>query len=385
MFEIRELSGQEYVDAYATKKAERARRPRPQPSACRDGADRTTAHDRRRPSARPRRRAARPPVGRDPRRPVNPRPGAGRAPVASPAMADQITITLPDGSDATRPRGHHRGRPGRVDRAAAWPRRRSIADVDGDRARPRLARSPTATRSRIVTDERRPRPVHASATRRPTCWPRRCSTCSPAPRSPSARRSRTASTTTSSCPDGAHVHRRRPRAHRGPDARDHRRATSRSCATSSRATTRSQLFADQPYKLRDHRRRRPTTRRRRPSAGRTYVNRSRRASAATAPGFVDLCRGPHVPSHRAASATSSSCGWPARTGAATRSDPMLQRIYGTAWESQGGARRAPPPARGGREARPPQARRRARPVLVPRGDRRGPRRLAPEGRASCAG
>ena len=59
---------------------------------------------------------------------------------------------------------------------------------------------------------------------------------------------------------------------------------------------------------------------------------------------------------------------------------MLQRIYGTAWESQGGARRAPPPARGGREARPPQARHRARPAQLPARARRRPRRVAPEGR-----
>ncbi len=39
---------------------------------------------------------------------------------------------------------------------------------------------------------------------------------------------------------------------------------------------------------------------------------------------------------------------------------------------QGRARRPPPPARGGREARPPQARSRARPLLVPRGARPRP-------------
>ena len=48
---------------------------------------------------------------------------------------------------------------------------------------------------------------------------------------------------------------------------------------------------------------------------------------------------------------------------------------------EGRARRAPAPAGGSREARPPQARRRARPVLVPRGDRLGPRGVPPEGRA----
>ena len=45
-----------------------------------------------------------------------------------------------------------------------------------------------------------------------------------------------------------------------------------------------------------------------------------------------------------------------------------------------GAQGAPPPARGSRAARPPQARRGARPVLVPRGDRLRARGLPPEGR-----
>ena len=45
-----------------------------------------------------------------------------------------------------------------------------------------------------------------------------------------------------------------------------------------------------------------------------------------------------------------------------------------------GAEGVPAPARGGRAARPPQARRRARPVLVPRRDRLRARGLPPEGR-----
>ena len=52
---------------------------------------------------------------------------------------------------------------------------------------------------------------------------------------------------------------------------------------------------------------------------------------------------------------------------------------------QGRARGAPPPARGGREARPPQARPRARPLLLPRGARPRPGRLPPQGRRDQAG
>ena len=61
-------------------------------------------------------------------------------------------------------------------------------------------------------------------------------------------------------------------------------------------------------------------------------------------------------------------------------NPQLQRIYGTAWETKERARGAPAAARGGRAARPPQARRRPRPVLLPRRDRLRPRGLPPQGR-----
>ena len=52
---------------------------------------------------------------------------------------------------------------------------------------------------------------------------------------------------------------------------------------------------------------------------------------------------------------------------------------------QGGARGAPAPDRGGRAARPPQARPRARPLLLPRRDRLGAGGLPPQGRRDQAG
>ena len=52
---------------------------------------------------------------------------------------------------------------------------------------------------------------------------------------------------------------------------------------------------------------------------------------------------------------------------------------------EGRARGAPAPPRGGRAARPPQARVGARPLLVPRGDRLGPRGVPPQGRARPQG
>ena len=148
--------------------------------------------------------------------------------------------------------------------------------------------------------------------------------------------------------------------------RDRRRrgagAVRRPAATSARSSSGSR---------RRRRRRRPTPARSAPAA--------RSACTATPPEFVDLCRGPHVPS----TGRLGHFKLQKVAGAYWRGNekgPMLQRIYGTAWESQAGARRAPPPPGGGREARPPQAGHRARPAQLPRRARRRPRRVAPEGR-----
>ena len=324
MFEIRELSGQEYVDEYATKKAEDDpdRQPRPSVAA------------RRRRGAEPAHAATRLPSADVLSRPPAAIAGSSRRarpPVASGAMADDHDHAARR-FDASRPRRA----PPRGDLAAAIGSRLAkaavIADVDGERARPRPAAAPTATRSRSSPADSDDGPLTSCATRRRTCWPRRCSTCSPAPSSPSARRSRTASTTTSSCPTARTFTRRRPRAHRGPHARDHRRATSRSSATSSPPTRRSSCS--------------PTSR-----------TSSRSSSGSTAPTADDVDAGEvgaggTVSVYRNTAASSSTCA-AARTcrhtgrlghfklmrvaGAYWRGDeksPMLQRIYGTAWESK---------------------------------------------------
>ena len=62
---------------------------------------------------------------------------------------------------------------------------------------------------------------------------------------------------------------------------------------------------------------------------------------------------------------------------------MLQRIYGTAWATKDELQQLPAHARGGREARPPQARPRARPVPHRRG--RAGRRLLASRRAGRSG
>jgi len=78
------------------------------------------------------------------------------------------------------------------------------------------------------------------------------------------------------------------------------------------------------------------------------------------------------------SGTSSSCAWPAPTGVATSTAPSSSASTAPPSSPK---RRSPSTWNGSRRpnAGPPQARRGARPVLLPRGDRFGARRLSPEG------
>jgi threonyl-tRNA synthetase len=87
----------------------------------------------------------------------------------------------------------------------------------------------------------------------------------------------------------------------------------------------AEIFKDQPYKL-------EWIREMDPEAGEQGVSGDKVSLYRNADKFVDLCRGPHLPSTgriRSFKLTRSS-------GAYWRGDerrPMLQRIYGTAWES----------------------------------------------------
>ena len=79
--------------------------------------------------------------------------------------------------------------------------------------------------------------------------------------------------------------------------------------------------------------------------------------------FIDLCRGPHVPSTGRLGPLQAHAGGRrllARRREAPAAPAHLRHRLGVG-EGPG---RAPAPARGGRAARPPQARRRARPVLA---------------------
>ena len=186
-------------------------------------------------------------------------------------------------------------------------------------------------------------------------------------------------------PRRSDVQRRRPRPHRGRDAQDRegRPAVRASELTYDDALA---LFADQPYK-REIIEKVRTGAADADDAGEAGgdgagVSVYRNVADGGHVSFVDLCRGPHVPSTGRLGAFKLT----KVAGAYWRGNekgPMLQRIYGTAWESKAALdehlHRSRKPS-----ARPPQARCRARPVLVPRGDRLGARGVPPEGRARAA-
>ena len=111
-----------------------------------------------------------------------------------------------------------------------------------------------------------------------------------------------------------------------------------------------------------------------------YDNIDRKGEVA----WKDLCRGPHLPDHQAdpgVQADALGRGVLARQREEQAAAAHLRHRLG----EQGGARGAPPPPRGGREARPPQARPRPRPVQLPRRDRLRPAGLPPQGWGDQAG
>ena len=95
-------------------------------------------------------------------------------------------------------------------------------------------------------------------------------------------------------------------------------------------------------------------------------------------GWIDLCRGPHMTS---TGKIGNAFKLMKVAGAYWRGDsknPMLTRIYGTAWASEKDLQGLSHGAGGSREARPPQARPRDGPVPFP-GRRPGRRLLARQG------
>ena len=203
-----------------------------------------------------------------------------------------ITITLPDGS--TRSVAQGRRRPATSRRrsgkrlgkdALAATRRRRVG-----RPRPTDRRATPRSRSSSPTTPRRAR--GAAPLDGARAWPR------PSPTSSRAREYAIGPAIEDGfyydfeLPDGGALHRRRPRAHRGADARDRRRGPAVRARRGRprrgpRAVRRPAVQADIIERVdasRGRRRRRSS-----PCTG---------TRAPTAPTFVDLCRGPHVPSTR---------------------------------------------------------------------------------------
>ena len=133
------------------------------------------------------------------------------------------------------------------------------------------------------------------------------------------------------------VQRRRPRPHRGRDARDREGRPALRARRSSRYDDALDAVRRPAVQARDHRegarrrgRRRGRGRGRRRRRGRVGVPQRRPTARSR---FVDLCRGPHVPSTGELGAFKLT----KVAGAYWRGNekgPMLQRIYGTAWESK---------------------------------------------------
>ncbi len=210
----------------------------------------------------------------------------------------------------------------------------------------------------VAIDSRR-RPRHPAALDRARDGAGGAGAASRTPSSASARRSATASTTTST--SQTPVHPRGPREDRDADAQDHQGGPAVLPPGRSPTTTRAAELADEPYKLEliglkgagsaeDAAEGADAE----VGAGELTIYDNLRRDGALA--WKDLCRGPHLPTTKRIPAFKLM-----RTAAAywrgDEKNKQLQRIYGTAWESQGRARGAPAPARGGRAARPPQARR----------------------------
>ena len=151
-------------------------------------------------------------------------------------------------------------------------------------------------------------------------------------------------------PPGAPLHAGGPRRDRGGDEEDRRGGQSDRAPRDAEERGASRIFREQndPLKV--------EIIRGIPDGDRVRCYRQK--------DFIDLCRGPHVPSTGRLGVFKLTH----TAGAYWKGDeknPMLQRIYGACVPDAEGARRAPEAPGGGAGAGPPQARQGARPLLVP--------------------
>ena len=249
--------------------------------------------------------------------------GSLRRPWPMADIDDHACPTVPTRDAARR---HHRGRPGRVDRPAAGQgggdRRRSTASSATSSAplrRRRRGRRSSPTDSDAGCYTIRHSTAHVLAQAVLDLFPGATFAIGPPDRGRLLLRLRAARTARTFTPDDL---------------------------DRIEARMREIIAEDQPFvrdEIADRRRRErcsPTTR----TSSRSSTAQAEDPTSATRAGLVRTYENPpavHRPlprparaAHGPASATSSSCGWPAPTGGATRSNPMLQRIYGTAWASK---------------------------------------------------
>ena len=228
----------------------------------------------------------------------------------------------------------------------------------------RPERQPARRRPGRRSSPRTRTPAGASCgTPPPTSWPRPSPTCGPAPTTPSVRRSRTASTTTSSCPAAP------------TSATTTCPASRPGCARSSPRTSPSPGRSTPPPRAGALRRPALQAARSSKASGRPDDEAAEGVRGASVSvyrndgRFVDLCRGPHVPS-------TGRLGHFKLTKVAAaywRGDerrPQLQRIYGTAWESKAALDDHLQRLEEAEKRDHRRLGRRARPVPFPAGDRR---------------
>ncbi len=100
--------------------------------------------------------------------------------------------------------------------------------------------------------------------------------------------------------------------------------------------------------------------------------------------WLDLCRGPHMTSTGQIGKAFKLTKFAGSYWRGDHNNAQLQRMYGTAWATRSRASGLPQADRGGREARPPEARARDGSLPLP-GGRAGRRVLAPEGLGAVPG
>ena len=229
------------------------------------------------------------------------------------ALAHQVTLTLPDGStkqvavgdDPRRGRGRHRPPPGEG-RARRQDRRKA--------RRPRRAGSARTRRSRSSRRSRRRR-SSSIATPRRTSRPTPSSGSSRRSRSASGRRSRTATTTTS-----------RPERPFTPDDLAAIEAEMRKIVAENNSVERLEMSKDEAIRIFEGQN----------DPLKVEIIRGipdERVSCYRQKDFIDLCRGPHVPSTGRLGVFKLTH----TAGAYWKGDeknPMLQRIYGACFLTQ---------------------------------------------------